>query len=133
TRPDHEAPAFTALPRWAIEPEAPRFRARISFLADGRTVSFAETLLGIVEHYHLGEIVGEPTAGTNGDVTSIRLPAGYEVAFTGMKVLEHDGSRHHGVGIQPTIPASRTRAGIAAGADEVLERGLQAVRGTPPS
>jgi C-terminal processing protease CtpA/Prc len=133
SRPDHEAPAFTALPQWTVEPASPRFRAKVAFLTDGRASGFAETLLGIVEHYHLGEIVGEPTAGTNGDVTSIHLPAGYDVSFTGMKVLKHDGSRHHGVGIQPTIPVSRTRAGIAAGTDQVLERALRAVRGSPPT
>lgn len=38
-----------------------------------------------------------------------------------MKVLKHDGSQHHGVGIRPTIPISRTRAGIAAGRDEMLD------------
>jgi len=41
-----------------------------------------------------------------------------------MKVLKHDGSRHHGVGIAPTVPATRTQAGVAAGRDEVLERGV---------
>jgi C-terminal processing protease CtpA/Prc len=44
-----------------------------------------------------------------------------------MKVLKHDGSRHHGVGILPTIPVSRTIRGVAAGRDEVLERGIEAV------
>ncbi len=32
-----------------------------------------------------------------------------------MKVLKHDGSPHHGVGILPTVPVSRTQAGVAAG------------------
>ena len=53
-----------------------------------------------------------------------QLPGGYSVAWTGMKVLKHDGSQHHGVGILPTAPASRTQAGVAAGRDEVLERGI---------
>jgi C-terminal processing protease CtpA/Prc len=42
-----------------------------------------------------------------------------------MKVLKHDGSQHHGIGILPTVPVSRTRAGVAAGRDEVLERALE--------
>jgi C-terminal processing protease CtpA/Prc len=46
-----------------------------------------------------------------------------------MKVLKQDGSRHHGVGIQPTVPCSRTKAGVAAGRDEQLERALAIVRG----
>jgi hypothetical protein len=39
-----------------------------------------------------------------------------------MKVLKHDGSQHHGIGIRPTVPASRTRKGVAEGKDEILLR-----------
>jgi len=44
-----------------------------------------------------------------------------------MKVLKHDGSRHHGVGIPPTIPVSRTIKGVTEGRDELLERAIEAV------
>ena len=46
-----------------------------------------------------------------------------------MKVLKHDGSRHHGVGIAPTVPVSRSIAGVAAGRDELLEKALAVVGG----
>ena len=45
---------------------------------------------------------------------------GYTFLWTGMKVLKHDGLRHHGLGVLPTIPVQRTQAGVAAGVDEVL-------------
>jgi C-terminal processing protease CtpA/Prc len=45
-----------------------------------------------------------------------------------MKVLKQDGARHHGVGIQPTLPVARTRRGAAEKRDEVLERALAAVK-----
>lgn len=45
-----------------------------------------------------------------------------------MKVLKHDGSRHHGVGIVPTVPVVPTAQGIAAGRDEVLEKGVDTLR-----
>jgi C-terminal processing protease CtpA/Prc len=61
-------------------------------------------------------------------VNMCTLPGGYTITWTGMKVLKHDGSRHHGVGIIPTIPVSRTRAGVAAGRDEFLERAMSAVK-----
>jgi len=80
--------------------------------------------MGIVEAYKLGEIVGEPTAGTNGNINETALPLGYRVWWTGMKVLKHDGSRHHGVGIQPTVPVAKTIRGIREGRDEQLERAL---------
>jgi len=98
------------------------------FLTDGRAISYAESCMGIVEHYRLGEIVGGPTAGTNGNVNPLVLPGGYTLAWTGMKVLKHDGSQHHGIGILPTVPVSRTRAGVAAGRDELLERALELLK-----
>jgi C-terminal processing protease CtpA/Prc len=112
---------------WTVSPKAPRLRAKVAFLADGRAISYAETYLGIIEHYKLADIVGEPTAGTNGNVNPFTLPGGYRVSWTGMKVLKHDGSRRHGVGIRPTVPVSRTIAGVRDGRDELLERALALV------
>jgi hypothetical protein len=43
------------------------------------------------------------------------------------EVLKHDGSRHHGVGIQPTVPVARTIRGVVEGRDEVLEKATELV------
>ncbi|MGB5162307.1 MAG: S41 family peptidase [Thermoanaerobaculia bacterium] len=110
---------------WSLEPGQPNLGARAIFLTGPRAASYAETILAIVEHYGLGEIVGEPTGGTNGNVNYSRLPGGFTLAWTGMRVRKHDGSAHHGVGILPTVPASPTIAGIAAGRDEILERAIE--------
>jgi hypothetical protein len=128
TRPDRRDLQWDRSGEWQIAPQPPYLKAKKAFLTDGRAISYAESCLGIVEHYKLGEIVGGPTAGTNGNVNSFSLPGGYAVSWTGMKVLKQDGSQHHGIGILPTIPVSRTRAGVAAGHDELLERAVQAVR-----
>jgi C-terminal processing protease CtpA/Prc len=126
TRPDHRDMAFD-FSNWPVQPASPRIRAHAAFLIDGRAISYAETYLGIVEHYRLADLVGEPTAGTNGNIATQHLPGGYVVTFTGMKVLKHDGSRHHGVGILPTVPVSLTIAGVAAGGDEQLEKAIEVV------
>ncbi len=127
TRPDRLEMKMS-FSNWSLSPKAPRFRGKIAFLIDGRAISAAETYLGIVEHYKLGAIVGEATAGTNGNINPFTAPGGYTMWWTGMRVLKHDGSQHHGIGILPTIPAARTIAGVAAGRDELLERGIEAVR-----
>jgi len=88
----------------------------------------SETIMAIVEHYRLGEIVGGPTAGTNGNINPFEVPGGYRITWTGMKVLKHDGSPHHGIGISPTAPASRTQSGVAEGRDELLEHALELLR-----
>jgi C-terminal processing protease CtpA/Prc len=126
TRPDRQGWQWD-LSGWYMPPEEPRLKGKIAFITDGRAISYAESYMGIVEAYHLGEIVGGPTAGTNGNINPFVLPGGYRVVWTGMKVLKHDGSQHHGVGIQPTVPVSRTLKGVAAGRDELLEKAVEVV------
>jgi hypothetical protein len=109
---------------WTLAPLAPYLNARKVFLTDGRAISYAETVMGIVEHYRLGDIVGGPTAGTNGNALTFRVPGGYSIHFTAQRMRRHDGTEHHGVGIAPTVTATRTLSGVAAGRDEVLEQGL---------
>jgi C-terminal processing protease CtpA/Prc len=126
TRPSREGIRFED-GGWTIPPAPSPLRAKTAFITDGRAVSYAETYMGIVEAFRLAEIVGGPTAGTNGNVNPFVLPGGYTVFWTGMQVLKHDGSRHHGVGIQPTVPVSRTLQGVAAGRDELLEKAIEVV------
>jgi C-terminal processing protease CtpA/Prc len=133
TRPDRVGPAEYATSRWDVEPKAPLIKGRMIFLTDGSAISAAETVMGIVEAYRLAHIVGEATAGTNGNVNPFTVPGGYMLSWTGMHVLKHDGTRHHGVGIRPTHPVSRTIAGIAERRDEVLEKALELARQPRPS
>ena len=117
--------------RWPdILPQSPFLKGKKAFITDGRAISQAESWMGIVESYRLAEIVGGPTAGTNGNVNPFMVPGGYLINWTGMKVLKHDGSQHHGIGILPTVPAARTRTGAAAGVDELLQRAIQIVSPT---
>jgi C-terminal processing protease CtpA/Prc len=126
--PDHtQMVDYDTNGRWTLEPITPRLRAKIAFITDGRAISYAESYMGIIEAYKLAEIVGEPTAGTNGNVNPFLLPGNYRVVWTGMKVLKHDGSQHHGVGIRPTVPVSRTIRGVREKRDEQLERAIEIV------
>ena len=104
-----------------------RGKSGFVFLAGPGAISYGESLMGIVETYKLGEIVGETTAGTNGNINPVKLPGGYTAYYTGMKVLKHDESRHHGVGIQPTVPCFRTIKGIAENRDEPLEKAIKII------
>jgi hypothetical protein len=49
------------------------------------------------------------------------------VAWTGMRVVKHDGTQHHTIGIQPTIPYQRTIQGIREGRDELLEKAVEVI------
>ncbi len=126
TAPDHVPPRFETS-RWTLVPKEPRLKAKTAFLIGPNMISYAESILGIIEGCKLGPIVGEPTAGTNGNIITIILPGGYRVMWTGLKVIKHDGSPHHGVGIRPTVPVSRTLKGIREGRDEVMDRAIELV------
>jgi C-terminal processing protease CtpA/Prc len=126
TRPDRQGWIWD-VSSWDVQPRQPRLKGKTVFMTDGRAISYAETYMGIIAHYKLAEIVGAPTAGTNGNVNPFTLPGGYTLPWTGMRVLKHDGSQHHGIGILPTIPASRTLKGVAEGRDEVLEKAIEVV------
>lgn len=127
TQPDQKGWEWNTGGRWNLKPQKPRIKGKVAFLTGGGAISYAESCMGIVEAYKLAEIVGEPTAGTNGNVNPIKLPGGYSISWTGMKVLKHDGSQHHGIGIHPTVPVKPTQKGLAEGRDEVLEMGIKVV------
>jgi len=126
TRPDRQGWRWDSQYNF-ITPAAPRLTGRIAFLIDGRVLSAAETLMGIVEGEHLGAIVGGTTAGTNGGMNPFDVAGGHTLRWTGMDIRKKDGSRHHGVGIKPTVPVGRTLAGVTAGRDELLEKGIEVV------
>ena len=93
---------------------------QVIFIIDGRAISAAETYLSYIEGYNLATLIGQPTAGTNGNVNSFRLPGDLYISWTGMKVVKHDGSQHHGIGILPDIRVEKTIKGIVEGRDEFL-------------
>jgi C-terminal processing protease CtpA/Prc len=126
-KPDGDGWEWNESGRWQLAPKAPRLMGKVAFLTDGRAISYAESIMGIVEAYKFGEIVGSTTAGTNGNINPFALPGGYTVSWTGMRVLKHDGSRHHGVGIAPTTPVTPTAQGVADGTDEVLLKAIEVI------
>jgi C-terminal processing protease CtpA/Prc len=113
--------------RWNIAPKAPRIRGKVVFLISGMPISYGESVLAIVEHYRLGELVGQTTPGTNGNTNLVFLPGGYRFVWTGMKVLKHDGSQHHLIGIRPTVPLERTLKAVLDGRDEYIEKALELI------
>jgi hypothetical protein len=116
---------------WDVKPASPRISGKVVFLTDGGAISYAESVMGYVADRKLGTIVGSTTAGTNGNVATFTTPGGFRVGFTGMRVTRHDGrSAHHLVGVQPDVVALPTIAGLRAGRDEVLERGVALVQRT---
>lgn len=125
--PDRKHISFMRGNSGQIVPTLPRLKGKAVFLSDVRAISSSETMLSMVREYKLAEIVGRPTAGSNGNIRVINLPGGFSVQFTGIKVLNYDGTTFHGKGVEPTVEVTRSMQGIRAGRDEVLERALAIV------
>ena len=111
-----------------LRPLSPHIQGNIVFITDARAKSTPESFLSFVKHYEVGEIIGQPTAGANGNVNFVNLPGDYSFQWTGMKVLKHDGSQHHLIGIQPTVPVEKTIEGIQEGRDEFLEKAIKIIQ-----
>lgn len=125
--PDRKDIAFEEI-RSTFSPADPFFNAKVVFITDASVISYGETVMGTVEAYKLGEIVGERTGGCNGNVNYIPLIGGYEIRWTGMKVLKHDGSQHHLIGIEPDYPVERTIKAVKEGRDEYLEKAIEIIK-----
>jgi hypothetical protein len=121
---------------WQIRPQLPHLRAPMFMLLDGRAGSAAETVLQTAQDNHLGTLIGEPSAGSNGNVAIEDLPGGFWIWFTGMRVPFRDGSLLQNRGVMPDVIVHPTREGILAGRDEILEAALaraRAAAGLPPT
>ena len=110
---------------WQLQRDPALEKAAKALLVDGRTVSYAESLAAYFPAQKTGPMVGERTAGANGNVARATLPSGMSFFFSSMRVTLHDGATSvHGKGIPPDEPASPTVEGIRAGRDEALEHAI---------
>lgn len=114
---------------WELSPDKPYLGdKKVIFITSPAAISYAESFMGFIEGYDLATIVGQPTAGTNGNVNSFYLNDGVKFNFTGMLVYKFDGKLLHGRGIEPDVYVEKTIAGTKAGKDEFLEKALEIAR-----
>lgn len=98
---------------------------QIIFLTDGRAISYAESIMLYIKGHHLATIIGQPTAGTDGDINELKLPGGIQTRWTGMKMINLDGTQLYGIGVLPDIYVNQTIEGFKAGRDDVLEKAIE--------
>jgi hypothetical protein len=76
-------------------------------LISGGTASAAEEFTGHVGGYHLGELVGERTAGAGFRNDLVPIPGGFVLSVSvGRAVLASTGRDWEAVGLAPTVPTS---------------------------
>ena len=113
---------------WPLKPKTPRIAGKVAFITTPGVVSYGETCMAIIDHFKLAMLVGEPTAGCNGNANFLPMPGGGTLMWTGMRVTKHDGSQLYLHGYEPDVPVARTIEAIKAGRDEMVERAIAAIQ-----
>ena len=125
--PDHKFDTYYE-PEQFITPLKPRIRTKIVILSSPSNMSYQESIIKMAQLNNLATIVGETTGGVEGSINYSTLPSGLVVGWTGMKVVNLDGSQHHIKGIKPNILITPTLGGLKAGKDEVLDNAIKYLR-----
>jgi carboxyl-terminal processing protease len=112
------APPDTIRPRL----DRPVFKGPVAVLSSPRTAGAAEDLLVAFRNAARGPIVGEPSAGSTGQVLSITLGKGWSFQLCVTRDAFPDGSEFSGLGVAPEFPVTVTVEDFLAGRDAALER-----------
>jgi len=105
------------------------YKGRIVVLIDDNAISFGETVIMILKAYAKNAVfIGRPTTGANGNVTTLKLPLGGELYYTGIDFRFADGTELQRKGIQPDIYVPKTMEAIISGEDEILNAALKYIK-----
>lgn len=109
--------------------ERPAYGGPIAVLISSGTSGAAEDLIAAFRAAGRGVIIGEPSAGSPGDVATFALPKSWGVQFSVARHQAPDGTEFAGIGIKPDILVSRTVNDLLAGNDAALERAREYLKG----
>ncbi len=125
------AGAWLAAPPDTIRPplsgDRPAFQGPAAVLSSPRTSGAAEDLLVAFRNASRGPIVGEPSAGSTGQVLTVSLGKGWSLVVCVTRDAFPDGTEFAGVGVAPELPVAMTVGDFLAGRDPALERAREYV------
>jgi len=102
------------------------YKGNIIVLIDDNAVSFGETVIMMLKVYAKNAVfIGRPTTGANGNVTTLKLPLGEELYYTGIDFRFADGTELQRKGIQPNIYVPKTIEAVINGEDEILNAAIK--------
>ncbi|MCR4827618.1 MAG: peptidase S41 [Bacteroidales bacterium] len=101
------------------------YNGKIVILINENSQSHAEFCTMMYRTLPNSTVIGNTTAGADGNVVDIRLPGGVCSYFSGIGIYYPDGTETQRVGIIPDIYVWPTVQGIRDGRDELLEKALE--------
>jgi len=100
------------------------YQGKIILLVDSRTQSAAEWACMTLLTAKNVTVIGNQTAGTDGNVTRTILPGGYKIAFSGLGIYFPNGAETQRAGIPIDIHVTYRISDIINGRDPLLEKAL---------
>lgn len=101
------------------------YKGPIAVIVNNKTQSAGETMALQFKGRKDTKIIGNQTAGANGDVRYINLPGGFKATFSSLGVYYPDKTGMQKIGVRIDEIVYPTLQGIKQGRDELLERAIE--------
>ncbi len=101
------------------------YKGKLILLVDYRTQSLPEFNCLILKTYKNTVIIGNQTAGADGNVTRVVYPGNYNILFSGLGIYQANGNETQRVGIPIDIRVKYTIKDFISGKDPILERAVE--------
>lgn len=101
------------------------YKGKIAILVNANSQSKAEFYAMGFRAIPNSVIIGNTTAGSDGDISPFKLPGGITTMISGLGVYYPDGTETQRIGIIPDIVVNPTIKGIEENRDELLESAIK--------
>lgn len=112
-----------------LKPGKPHYGGKVVILVNQNTQSQAEYTTMAFKADPRAIVVGNTTAGADGNISGVSLPGGLFAAISGLGVFYPDKQPTQRIGIVPDIVVRPSIAGIRAGDDPLLDRAIRLIVG----
>lgn len=110
-----------------LEPAGELYKGKLVVLVNNRSISQSEYTAMAFRAGGNTTIIGNTTAGADGNISRIVLPGNISTIISGIGVYYPDGTETQRVGIVPDIEVWPTIKGIREGRDELLEKAIEVI------
>lgn len=101
-----------------------RYKGKVAVLVNDNSISQAEFTAMALRSAPGAVVIGNPTAGADGDIVELPMPGGISFWYSGLGIYTPEGKLTQHVGIQPDVLCVPTPEGLRAGRDEQLEKAV---------
>jgi C-terminal processing protease CtpA/Prc len=104
-----------------------KYSGKVIVLINEKAQSLSEHVALFLKRAFNATLVGSPTVGADGNVTSFSIPGGLELYFTGMEIKSITGESIQNIGVLPDAFVYPTLKGVANKKDLVMEKAIEII------